>query len=332
MKTTYIAFLVLLAGCASASAINIETPPAGAQLRSPFLLVADASSCESTKTVSMGYSLDYGTTTIVPSASLSAMVIAGDGTHALHVKCWGPQGAASEANLEITILSSVATPPSTNVIAVNKIQTLSSWKWNHDPGTPGSAAGTSAIVTSPSLSGSAREYSFSYEGAGGEIFHDSFGSDSDATHFIYDAEVYLVNPADIANIEMDMNQVIPNGDTVIYGVQCDGYSNTWDYTIRGTDGKSHWEHSNVVCPEPSTWSPSVWHHVQLAYSRDAAGVVTYEKVVLDGEESDFVDAVGNSASPLGWSAGDLLTNFQIDGKGASGSATAYVDNLTISRW
>jgi len=35
---------------------------------------------------------------------------------------------------------------------------------------------------------------------------------------------------------------------------------------------------------------------------------------------------------LGWAKGDLLTNFQIDGRGSDGSSVVYLDKLTISRW
>jgi hypothetical protein len=59
--------------------------------------------------------------------------------------------------------------------------------------------------------------------------------------------------------------------------------------------------------------------------------VTYQSVVLDGVQSDLVGATGNSAFKLGWGS-VLLTNFQIDGLGSSGSTTAYVDNLTVYRW
>jgi len=133
---------------------------------------------------------------------------------------------------------------------------------------------------------------------------------------------------------MDMNQVIANGDTVIYGFQCDGYSGTWDYTVNlGTPAnpEGHWKHSNVTCPDPKTWAPNTWHNIQVSYSRDNAGNVTYDSVVLDGQQSSFVGAAGNSEFSLGWGP-TLLTNFQIDGHGANGSVTAYVDNLTVSRW
>ena len=174
----------------------------------------------------------------------------------------------------------------------------------------------------------------SFANNGGEIYHATFGSDFAATHFIYDAQVWIDNPSQIANIEMDMNQVLANGDTVIYGVQCDGWSGTWDYTINigtRTNPAGHWERSNVPCPNPKTWTAKTWHHVQISYSRDSVGIVTYESVVLDGVQSNFAGATANSAYALGWSSA-LLTNFQIDGMGTAGSAVAYLDNLTVSRW
>ena len=128
---------------------------------------------------------------------------------------------------------------------------------------------------------------------------------------------------------MDMNQVTANGQTVIYGVQCDGYAGTWDYTENtGTPTAyvDHWVNSSVAC-NPRNWSVNTWHHVQIAYSRDNSGNVTYQYVTLDGVQSS-INATVPSSFALGWSS-VLLTNFQIDGLG-SGTNTVYLDQLTIS--
>jgi hypothetical protein len=53
-------------------------------------------------------------------------------------------------------------------------------------------------------------------------------------------------------------------------------------------------------------------------------------VWLDNVEQDLYITVP-SAFSLGWTP-TLLTNFQIDGLGVSGSAQVYLDNLTIYRW
>jgi hypothetical protein len=326
-----LAILALLASIVPAFAITVATPENGAQLTSPFSLVASTISCGREPAVSMGYSLDYGATTIV-STSFRAMVVAGEGQHVLHVKCWGQDGANEDTPVNITIDPEITVPSYATV--VSDIQSLPNWAWNHDPGTPGDSTGTSDLTNVPSLSGNARRISVSFDYSGGELYHVSFGKDTAATHFIYDAEVYLGNSSALANIEMDMNQVLANGNTVIYGVQCDGISGTWDYTLNlGTPDQPNgkWIHSNVPCPDPKTWELNSWHRVQISYSRDGFGNVTYGSIVLDGNQSDFVGANGNSAFALGW-ATTLLTNFQLDGLGRDGSITAYLDKLTVSRW
>ena len=63
----------LLAIIAPAHAITVTTPTNGAQVTSPFKLVASTSTCSSKPAVSMGYSIDSGSTTIVPT-SFSASV------------------------------------------------------------------------------------------------------------------------------------------------------------------------------------------------------------------------------------------------------------------
>jgi len=189
------------------------------------------------------------------------------------------------------------------------------------------------IVSSPSLSGYAREFTATYSNSSGERFDVVFGADTESQNFLYDAWVDIAGPSnDIANIEMDMNQVMPNGQTAIFGFQCDGYSGTWDYTVNaGTpqNPSDIWRHSYSEC-NPREWSTNAWHHIQISYSRDGAGNVTYKSVWLDNIESDLYITVP-SAFALGWSPA-LLTNFQIDGLGSSGSATVYLDNLTIYRW
>jgi hypothetical protein len=79
------------------------------------------------------------------------------------------------------------------------------------------------------------------------------------------------------------------------------------------------------------WQTDVWHHVQISYSRDTSGNVTYKSVWLDGAEQS-INATVPSTFALGWKMGVVQTQFQIDGLGASGHNTVYVDDLTISRW
>lgn len=209
-----------------------------------------------------------------------------------------------------------------------------SWTAQFDPGTGtnASASGTSAPVTTPSLSGTARQFSMSYTKSGGELFHTSFAKDTSATHFVYSAAVWLPASADLANVELDTNQVLANGDTVIYGFQCDGYSSTWDYTENaGTAGapKGKWLHSAEAC-NPRKWALNAWHNFAVAYSRSNEDI-TYETVWFDGVAQP-INATVPSGFTLGWATGTLLINFQLDGLGASGSNVAVLDDVTVARW
>lgn len=70
--------------------------------------------------------------------------------------------------------------------------------------------------------------------------------------------------------------------------------------------------------------------MQVYYSRDDSGNVTYHSVWLDGLQ-ESINATVNSSFALGWGPA-LLTNFQVDGLGSKGSPVVYLDNLTVYRW
>jgi hypothetical protein len=73
----------------------------------------------------------------------------------------------------------------------------------------------------------------------------------------------------------------------------------------------------------------VWHHVQISYSRNDAGMVTYKSVWLDGKEQ-VINATVLGARAMGWGP-VLLANFQVDGRG-TGTGTIYLNDLTVYRW
>ena len=328
--------LAILASPAFAG-VTVSSPGNGAQVSSPFTLSADATSCSSQPVAAMGYSFDSSTdTTIVNGTSVDKSVPYTTGAHTLHVKAWGNKGAACVTDVDVTIesspvLSALSIP--VDAISVSSIQALSNWTGVNDSSQTGKSSGKMYVVGSPSLSGHTREFVTGYSNAGDERYYASFGDDTASTHFLYDAYVYLNSTSQkIANLEMDLNQVMPNGQTVIFGFQCDGYSSTWDYTENAgspTKPVDVWVHSKKYC-NPRTWSTNVWHHVQISYSRNSSGQVTYNAVYLDNLEMP-INATVPSAFALGWSP-ILLTNFQVDGLGSGGSATVFLDKLTVYRW
>ena len=235
-------------------------------------------------------------------------------------------------SLLTTLVAASASRIPSNAIASSDLDAATNWQWKHDPGTPGSSQGsTSYAVAGVSSDNVAREFYMTYSSGGGELYHVSFGTDKNATHFVYDAYVYVVNPSQLANLEMDMNDVTPDGKTMILGTQCSSYSNSWEYTLV-SGGHPHWHPSNIPC-SPLKWSANTWHHIQIASHRDSNGNATYDWVNVDGQYSDFDNATGADLLSLGWAAGDLLINLQIDGLSkTSGSNTIYTDKLKVWRW
>ena len=322
-------------GSAPAAGVTISSPSNGASVSSPFTIAASASTCSSQKVTAIGFGVDNATKTLFTGTSLSTQISPATGQHTLYVSAWGSGGAVCNASVVVNVTGTSSPTNSvvpSNAVSVSSIQSLSTWEAANDPGTGAPSSGTMALVSSPTLNGNTRQFNTSFTSSGGELYHVAFGDDTSSTNFFYDGWVYLTSSSSsIANLEMDMNQVMANGQTVIYGFQCDGYSGTWDYTENAgtpTSTVDKWLHSGAAC-DPRSWSVNAWHHVQISYSRNDSGDVTYHSVWLDGKEG-VINATVPSAFALGWSP-VLLTNFQVDGLG-NGSNTVYLDELTISRW
>jgi hypothetical protein len=325
----------------TSGSVSVYAPAQGADVQSPFTLSASSVSCSSHQVVSMGYSLDSNTdTTTVNGESIDSQVTSTAGSHVLHVKSWSSGGGACVTDVDIAVSGSSGSSSSalsvvpSDAVKVSSIQSLSNWKGQHDTATGATSSGSMSVVNSPSLSGFARKFDFSFTDNGGQRFSDSFGDDPNPTNFFYDGWVYLPGPiTTIANIEMDMNQVIDNGDTIIYAFQCDGWRGTWDYSENAgtaTNQNVNWIPAKGSSCNPRNWTPNTWHHVQVWYSRDNSGNVTYHSVWFDNVEQPINETVFSEFA-LGW-APLLMTNFQLDGYGSSGSGAAYLDNLTVYRW
>lgn len=322
----------------SQASVTVNSPMNGDTVDSPFHLSAIAVACSSQDVGQMGYSLDGSPdSTIFDGTSIEAQVQSSSGPHTVHVKAWTSTGAVCVTDVNVTVKVSAGNGKGESVVpsyatTVSNLQSMRNWVASGDKGAVGHSSGSTTLVSSPAIHGPSRRFVTHYSGSGDERYSLNFGDDRTATNFFYDAWVYLTDSAnDVANVEMDMNQVVEDGQTIIMGVQCDGYTGTWDFTLNeGTAKrqKDHWAHSRAGC-NPRSWSKNAWHHVQAFYSHNGAGKVTYHTVWLDGVAHP-INATVYSAFALGW-GGDLITNFQVDGRG-SGSNTVYIDSLTVSRW
>jgi hypothetical protein len=319
------------------ASVSVNNPANESEVKSPFALSANSESCSSEPVTSMSYSLDGNPDVeVLKGNSLETKVVSVPGTHTLHVKALGEKGSVCVSDIALTVKADDAASAIVpgNATAVHSIQALRNWIGMHDTGGSGSASGSTSIVSSPSLNGGTRRFSTQFKGSGDERFSVSYADDKEAENFFYDAWVYIPSSSGpISNIEMDTNQVIASGQTVILGVQCDGWSGTWTFTANIGSPKHprpHWEVAPGTRCDPESWTKNKWHHVQASYSRNSSGMVTYHSAWVDGVES-VLNRTVPGAFDLGWGS-DINTQFQIDGRGSSGSTTVYVDDLTISRW
>jgi len=331
-RNTAAALCLLAATAAPAFAtITVTAPTNNQQVASPFNLSASAAKCSSQNVAFMGYALDSSANPVtVTGNSLAASVSAPAGPHTLQIIATGVKGATCVASVSITVTAAPNIPA--NAVSVSSLQTLGNWQAASDTGATGSATGAMSLVASPAYGGEALEFITKFKNYGDERYSLVFGDDTTSSNFVWDGWVYLAKTTTIANLEMDLNQVLDNGQTVIYGFQCDGYSGTWDYTENaGTpqNPDDEWVYSTATC-NVSNWTTKKWHHIQIASSRDDLGNVTYESVWFDGAQS-VINQTVPSAFALGWSP-VLLTNVEVDGSGNSGSSTVYLDDLTVYRW
>lgn len=341
-----VGLILALAAAPAVAQISVNSPTDGEQVSSPFKFDVTASTCSSASVTAIGYSLDSSTqTTHWNSQSVNTTISAPAGSHTLHVKSWNGKGETCVQDVSIDVVSEGSSSGSSSgsgglsvvpsgAKKVGAIQTLSGWQKVHDGGTPGSASGTMSMSSSPSVTGASRLYANEFKDYGGERYWVHFSDDTSAENFLYDGWVYIHNSSSgFKNLEFDMVQTMPNGQTAMMAFQCDGWNHTWDYGINAGSAKASkasWRHTSAYC-NPQAWSVNQWHHVQLYVSRNSSGTLSYHAVWLDGNKQTL-GATAFGAFDLGWGPA-IITQFQVDGS-SSGTTygNVYLDELTVYRW
>ena len=323
---------------------TISSPTDGQQVPSPFTLNMSASSCDGNQVGAVGYSLDNSSSTSSwTDTSIDGPVTAPSGSHTLHVKVWDDYGDVCVTDVSINVnggsgggtggSGGLSVVPGNAVVASN-LQTYGNWQAVNDSGAGGWSSGDSYVTGSPSLSGNSRLFETELNNYGGELFYLNFAGDAPEQNYLYDTWVYLgQDSSGLMNLEFDLNHTMDSGITALMGFQCSGWDNRWEYTINANSPDSpvdQWVKSYAPC-DPRNWGADQWHHVQIYFSHDGNGWITYHSVWLDGNEQDL-NYSAFSGFALGW-APSIVTNFQIDS--SSGGTTwpdVYLDNTTVYRW
>jgi hypothetical protein len=284
----------------------------------------------------MGYSLDsLPNAKTVTGTSIDVQVAASAGNHLLRVKSWGKK-VSCVTEVAVTVAAPQTSLIPDYAISSGDLNGNKLWKCQHDDGTSGTSTGGMTYPLTMNGYDDVQEFKIStYSNHGGERCSIDFVKDTTTHNFIYDVWVMSPEPAVVGNLELDMNQVTLNRDTVISAFQCDGFKGKWDYSYvsdsnSGAKG-THWVASAFPC-NVGKWAANAWHHIQIYTSRDDSGNVTYHWVALDGVVSEL-NITTFQAESLNWGVGCTVVNFQLDPAKSSGDPViVYAHDLTIYRW
>ena len=120
---------------------------------------------------------------------------------------------------------------------------------------------------------------------------------------------------------------------MLMGVQCDGWTGHWAYTVNtgsASNVKPHWV-SRAVPPAIRGIGPSTNGTMYRPLSQEIAPAMLRTTQFGWMGTRRGINAKVLGAADLGW--GDVInTQFQVDGYGSSGSVTAYVDGMKVSAW
>lgn len=219
--------------------------------------------------------------------------------------------------------------PAGVVPAITKLDALA-WVGTKDAAT----AGTATFQTEyPVTVGGkqARSFSTKYALGAGVRFSCIYEplNDPTSTHFIYAGYLWIDDPSQVGQMELDNNQVTADGRTYIFGVQANANDGCWDITTM--DPNARW------LPTPAkanlhSWPAKTWLRFEIMSHRDNAGNITYDAIYLNGTTVQIGKTLP-SAQKLGWNIGRLLVNWQLGGlSGKSGAIQAYGSEIEVAKW
>lgn len=206
------------------------------------------------------------------------------------------------------------------------IQKMSGWQNCTACAGAGGSGPTSTIsmkqfISSPSLSGSAAQFSIAptkpYSDA---LWWKQLGAVNTATNLVYNLYFYLKTPQYSQALEFDANQA--NGSRRwVFGTQCNIAAGHWD--VWG-NAAGNWISTGIPCSMPTAYK---WHHLTWEFKRTAT-TVTFVAFTYDG-----VKHYVNRTYPAKTSGSkELNVAFQMDTRSAIKGYNTWVDNISLKYW
>ena len=192
----------------------------------------------------------------------------------------------------------------------------------------GSLAGTywtAPFQTTPSMTGSSRQFYISGPAWSSALFYKKLGAHDSASHFLWDFWVYFdsASAAQTWSAEYDLWQSM-GGQEFMIGSQCDFGDGEWD--LWDSLNNKWIKDSGVPCPR---FTPNAWHHIQWYLERVSSTQYKYVTLVVDGQAHTLNRTF--TANPTNW--GDNLgVQWQLDENSTGTALNEWVDKVTVTIW
>jgi hypothetical protein len=220
------------------------------------------------------------------------------------------------------------TPGAANPSAktISDIQKLGGWQscFGSCTGTPAAVFSMAQGVSSPSLSGSSARFQLlsGTKPFGGALWFKALGAQNSATHFIYDLNFYVDNPAAAQALEFNVTQSA-NGGRYNFSTQCDlAGANTW----RVWDPVGFkWVGSAATCAAPAA---KTWVHLVWEFERQPGGSVIFTAVTMNGQRQIVNLSMPHTSD--GSSGVDIA--YQSDANLTGAPYSVWLDKVSLTFW
>lgn len=241
----------------------------------------------------------------------------------------GCGGQASKPNAMATPApgpGTPSTPASPSATTIPDIQKLPGWQTcaASCTGTPLAVFSMTQGIASPALSGASARFQLlaGTHPFGGALWFKALGAHNSATHFIYDLNFYVDNPAAAQALEFNVTQSA-GGARYNFSTQCDLVgAHTW--RVWDPVGLK-WVASPVTCAEPAA---KTWTHVVWEFEHQPGGNVMFTAVTVNG-----VRGVVNLSMPhTADSNSGLDIAYQSDANVAGTPYSVWLDRVSVTYW
>jgi hypothetical protein len=312
-------------GPASPFPLTVSSPSNGATVNSPAHVVAQAS--PSNPILYMRVYVDGQAVFLTFFANMDALIWMAPGSHTLEILAEDKKGFISDTSLQVNVV-----PP--QAPGVDNIQSMGGWQSCSAVFPPSSAragqicaAGLGTAVStmtpnqgSPSLDGQSAKFTLAGPAPySNELWFNPLGGGSNVSHFVYDLDFYIDNPAAPQALEFDVNQTF-GGQRWTWGTECNfNGSGKWDIWDPLNE---KWVPTQVDCkPFPA----NTWIHLVWTFER-VNGQTHYISIAVN----DVTTSINQFFQPQPqWTLEDIDVAFQMDGNFQQQPYTVWLDKVTL---